>query len=312
MTINNKQAICNPDLCFSDNRNSFLPPSSPNVVGKKRARPVNSSSSHNFGKKPKTQVSQAQAPVNLDDSQIEAKSMECGDSITNELQSKVSSQRIWDHGTNIHNDVESDFVQPCRPSKSTKIFAVKAAMGMGKTTQLRQYILDHPDASFLVVSSRISLSHSQQGQLPDFHHYSERNWSSRRLICQYESLHNVSQFYDYIILDEVRSVLSCMTSLKTNGVHIRTNANVLRKLILEAKLTIALDADLEVDKAVPYFFSTLFKSKSIQVVRYEKTRINRTLRFTKDETLFFREVNSALLSGKKVAIGCQSKKRALM
>ena len=79
MMNNNKQAICNPDLCFSDNSNSFPPPRSPNVVGKKRARPVNSSSSHNFRKKPKTQVSQAQSPVNLDDSQIEAKSMECGD-----------------------------------------------------------------------------------------------------------------------------------------------------------------------------------------------------------------------------------------
>ena len=103
-----------------------------------------------------------------------------------------------------------------------------------------------------------------------------------------------------------------MTSVKTNGAHIRTNANVLRKMMLEATLTIALDADLEVDKAVPYFFSTLFDSKCIEVVRYEKTRIKRTLRFTKDETLFSRELTKALVAGKKVAIGCQSKKRALM
>ena len=64
-----------------------------------------------------------------------------------------------------------------------------------------------------------------------------------------------------IILDEIRSVLSCMTSVKTNGVHIQTIANILRKTILEAKLTIELNADLEVDKAVPYFFSTLFEYK---------------------------------------------------
>ena len=70
--------------------------------------------------------------------------MECGDSITNELQSKVSSQWVWDDETNIQNDIENDFVQPFRPSENTKIFAVKAGMGMGKTTQLRQYILDHP------------------------------------------------------------------------------------------------------------------------------------------------------------------------
>ena len=183
---------------------------------------------------------------------------------------------------------------------------------MGKTSQLLQFVIGNPRASFLVVSSRISLSYSQQGVLADFDHYSQRNWNSRRLIVQYESLHNVCQFYDYVILDEMRSVLSCMTSVKTNGVHFRTNANVLRKLILEAKLTIALDADLEVDKAVPYFFSKLFESKAIQVVRYKKYRIQRTLRYTKDEELFVNEVTKAMVSGKKVAIGCQSKKRALM
>ena len=100
--------------------------------------------------------------------------------------------------------------------------------------------------------------------------------------------------------------------MKTNGQHIRTNANVPRKLILDPKLTIALDADMEVDGAVPFFFSSLFESKHIQVVRYEKTQIKRTINFTSDETLFTREVKNALLSGKKVAIGCQSKKRALM
>ena len=103
-----------------------------------------------------------------------------------------------------------------------------------------------------------------------------------------------------------------MSSVKTNGQHIRTNANVLRKLILDSKLTIALDADMEVDGAVPFFFSSLFESQHIQVVRYERTRIKRTISFTSDETLFTNEVKNALLSGKKVAIGCQSKKRALM
>ena len=185
-------------------------------------------------------------------------------------------------------------------------------MGTGKTSQLKKFINDNPHASFLVVSSRISLSHSQQGLLPNFDHYSDRTWKSRRLIVQYESLHNLTKFYDYVILDEIRSVLTCMTSVKTNGVHIRTNANILRKLILEAKLTIALDADMEVDQAVPYFFSSLFNPKRIHVVRYKKTRIKRRLRFTKDEVLFSKAVEDAMLAGQKVAIGCQSKTRALM
>ena len=185
-------------------------------------------------------------------------------------------------------------------------------MGCGKTSQLKNFINDNPDASFLVVSSRISLSHSQQGLLPNFDHYSDRTWKSRRLIVQYESIHNLTKFYDYVILDEIRSVLTCMTSVVTNKVHIRTNANILRKLMLDAKLTIALDADMEVDEAVPYFFSSIYNPKTIHVVRYTRTRIKRTLRFTKDEVLFCKVVEDALLAGQKVAIGCQSKARALM
>ena len=185
-------------------------------------------------------------------------------------------------------------------------------MGMGKTTQLKKFIRERPGASFLVVSARISLSHTQQEILSDFKHYSSRDWSATRLIVQYESLHRVTQVYDYVILDEVRSVVCCMTSIKTNGCHIRTNAMVLQKLVREATLTIALDADLEVDGAVPYFFSNVMPPETIQVVRYQKTRLRRTLRVSKDEVSFILRVKESLRAGQKVAIGCQGKKRALM
>ena len=40
--------------------------------------------------------------------------------------------------------------------------------------------------------------------------------------------------------------------------------------------------------------------------------MRRSLLITKDETSYVREINEALASGKKICIGCQSKKRALM
>ena len=113
--------------------------------------------------------------------------------------------------------------------------------------------------------------------------------------------------YDYVILDEVRSVVCCMTSIKTNGAHIRTNAMILQKLIKEAKLTIALDADLEVDGAVPFFFSNVVPGE-IQVLRYKKTRIKRNLRISKDEVAFIQQVKDSLRAGQKVAIGCQNRR----
>lgn len=119
---------------------------------------------------------------------------------------------------------------------------------------------------------------------------------------QYESLHHVTQFYDYIVLDEVRSVVSCVTSVITNGAHLRTNAVVLRKLIQEAKLRIALDADIEVDGAVPFFLQSTVPSNSIHLVRYTKTRIKRTIRVSEDEVCFVRKIKKTLRAGEKVAI----------
>ena len=100
--------------------------------------------------------------------------------------------------------------------------------------------------------------------------------------------------------------------MKSNGAHLRTNAVVLRKLIQEAKLTIALDADMEVDGAVPFFLQSTVPSESIHLVRYAKTRIKRTIRLSEDEVCFVRKIKKTLLAGKKIAIGCQSKQRAKM
>ena len=66
------------------------------------------------------------------------------------------------------------------------------------------------------------------------------------------------------------------------------------------------------DNACPYFLSHVVPDESIQVVRYQKTRLKRTLIITKDEISFIHTVKESLRAGKKVAIGCQGKKRAMM
>ena len=223
-----------------------------------------------------------------------------------------ANDSIWDDDVYIEIDAQNKFVQPFAPRAGTNVYVVKAAMGMGKTTQLNNFIEKHAEASFLVISSRITLSYTQLGVLSNFQHYSSRDWKGRRLIVQYESLHKITKCYDYIVLDEVRSIISCITSVKTNGVHLRTNALIIRTLIKEAKLTIALDADIEIDGAVPFFLSSVVRNDSVHLVRYIKTKIRRSLLITKDEKSYVREINEALASGKKICIGCQSKKRALM
>ena len=69
----------------------------------------------------------------------------------------------------------SKYVKPFAPRPGTRIYAVKAGMGMGKTTQLRNFIDKHPQSSFLVITVRISLSHTLLGVLADFEHYSSKD-----------------------------------------------------------------------------------------------------------------------------------------
>ena len=224
-------------------------------ISKKRARPSSSVKTQIFRKKHKVNVFSAQADVTVEGSQSYSKSSKDGleaglESPTSNkkyLQRKVNNipddcnQEMWNDATNIQNDIESDFVQTFRPSQGTKIYAFKAGMGMGKTSMLREYVNKNPCASFLVVSSKISLSNSQQGVLQGFDHYSKRNWDSRRLIVQYESLHNISQFYDYIILDQIRSVLCCMqwsTNLKIRPPNVRFGQNPRSKIRIRNRIRI--------------------------------------------------------------------------
>ena len=132
------------------------------------------------------------------------------------------------------------------------------------------------------------------------------------MIIQYESLHHIPRFFNYVVVDEIRALISCMTSTATNGVHIRTNVNVLTKLIQESDLSIFLGADIEVDNAVPFFLKHVVDTDRIHVVRYSKTLIQRNLHIMYDEEHFAFLISRSLENGIKVGIGCQSKKRALM
>ena len=207
----------------------------------------------------------------------------------NVSESKANTSGLWGKA-HVTNDTQSIYVKPFVPRAGAQIYAVSAGMGMGKTTQLKKFIDDHPESSFLVISSRISLSHTLLGILPDFQHYTSRDWNGKRLVVQYESLHHIIKCYDYVVLDEIRSIISCLTSIKTNRLNLRTNALILRTLIAESKLTLALDADMEVDDAVPFFLTTIARSESIQLVRYTKKRLRRSLHISKDEKFFVAKV----------------------
>ena len=85
-------------------------------------------------------------------------------------------------------------------------------------------------------------------------------------------------------------MMNNMTSIKTNGVFLRNNAELLKLHLRKAKLTICLDADLEIDCAFPCFALSIFKPDEIEVKRYHKRRLKRSITMHSDEHAFVKSI----------------------
>ena len=127
-------------------------------------------------------------------------------------------------------------MKPFASRPGTHIHAVEDGTGM-VWTQFRNYIKTHPQSTFLVIS-RISSSHSLLGVL-GFNHFSIRDYDGNRSVVMYKSLHHNKICYDYIVFDEVRSLLTYTTSITTENAPIRTNITI-RSLFLRVHAFIIL------------------------------------------------------------------------
>ena len=202
------------------------------------------------------------------------------------------------------------------PDISTRVLGILGGMSMGKTYQLKAFIETlQPEDRVLFITPRKSLSETQKGLFRDFIHYKTKNWTADRLICQYESLHHLEgqKAFDYILIDETRSVMSNLTCIVTNqGFKLRANANMLRALMQASKLAICLDAHLEVDGAVPKFLQDCFEPSQIEVHRYLHQRMKRSIHALYDSSIFEQALQIALETKKKVGLLCRTKSNALV
>jgi len=195
---------------------------------------------------------------------------------------------------------------------------VGAGMGTGKTHQLRLKIRKSKFRRILIISTRISLGEAQKGWFEDDHfsHYSDEKWTDR-LIIQYESLSkllgNTLHPYELVVLDEVRSLIGNITSLITNKDNIATNFDVLKTLCSHPQTeVIALDADLNVDAAVPTLLLSLFQPHEIHVDIYKYVSLRKSLICTTNQLEFYNRIEDQITNGKRVTVCFQSRKRALI
>jgi hypothetical protein len=211
-------------------------------------------------------------------------------------------------------DDDTQYVQPFTKTLGERALVCIAGMGSGKTSRARDIVNSYgPDKRILVVTPRKTLTWALHSSFDDFVHYSEKVYNANRMIIQYESLHKLCEQrkFDIIIIDEVRSVCENIFSQKTNGRNMELNVDVLRAFMDHSEWTICMDADTEIDGAVPSFLTSVFpRPNDIHVVRYKRTNINRTLRASIDGDRWHENLLENIRYGIKCGIVCRTKKRA--
>lgn len=160
-----------------------------------------------------------------------------------------------------------------------KFTAIVAPMGAGKTAAIHEYLkglfAGGRCTSGIFLTCRLVLGSSFAGRFKDLgfvNVHGERGEVVRqfaRVIQQYQSIRHLARYtrlrsgepdprsftmrvYDVVILDEVRSLIESMLSVKTNGEngqHIGLNFELLRQIVHNAKRVILLDADMLDDGA---------------------------------------------------------------
>ncbi len=236
-------------------------------------------------------------------------------------------QRSGYYNTSFTNIRTSNAQYVATPSfgPGERCIAIKAGMRAGKTTALKEFLRQSVSSKerVLLVTGRIQqalslvggLSHltdegdrvsditANDGEPFQIYYYKDRD-SGMRLasdrpglyICQWESLHclvdmadNRYKSFDYLVCDEVRSILNQACVGVTNRDHLRLNMHLFRDICTKTKC-LFLDADLLVDRMVEHFalkaWGGVWGDGEIRVEVYTKQSMRRRLVITDDEGVF--------------------------
>ncbi|AQM73416.1 replication [Noumeavirus] len=204
---------------------------------------------------------------------------------------------------------DSPFCRPMFFQKDKKCFAIRSAMGTGKTKALAEYLKFHPHERVLSVTYRRSLARETSNNLPGFVNYEDlgSGWlQAKRLSVQIDSLHRVFGKYDLLVCDEITYTLSrllCDVSEKDNC------WGTFQQYIKKTPKILLMDKNL--DQGTIDMFEEL--GASCYVSRNEhKAHTNKKL-FVSPTFLEFKErLLDELANGKKICFPCSSKKKLLV
>ena len=198
-----------------------------------------------------------------------------------------------------------------------RTICVASQMGTGKSSILEHLRELQTHKRVLVISVRRLLSEDLWARLrqfiPDIQHYTRCKALAEadRLVCQLDSIYKLMHngevcTYAVLILEELRSLLAHLSS-STLEKRRRVICQMLMYIVTEAKVVIALDADL--DMCSYQFLRSLRNDSTFDIFRNLSTPCARTHVVIKNETTWYTHLRNLLLADNNLFVVSNVKRR---
>lgn len=196
---------------------------------------------------------------------------------------------------------------------SSRIYLLKAAMGMGKTKVVVRYVQEElsEEATVLCITHRRTLAYELKKRF-NFQHYQDMKKGmikAKRVVCSVESLWRLESVeWDLVIVDEFCSVLSQLTSNKTIKIQPQQVIGTFESILKDgAKRLVGMDAGIE-EEDVRFVRKIVGDEEGVvQVVHYtHKPQAGDRFEVTNRKEVWKRSLTKALMAKKRVVVACTS------
>lgn len=196
-----------------------------------------------------------------------------------------------------------------------KSLAIKSCYNSGKTDIIKKIITEFNPQKILFISYRQTLTHELHGNFKDLgvRSYLNGSYDADRLICQIESLHNLSPeingdlllipSYDLVIIDEIESILNHFLSSTIPdklGVF-----GLMKDIIFNSNKVLALDGDFHNRS-----YSYLSNFGKVNILNNQVKKDKRNYIFTNSKLDIENDISEKLKEGKNIVIVSMSSKLA--
>lgn len=196
---------------------------------------------------------------------------------------------------------------------NNKIVCIKSECSTGKTTLMKKVVEKYINKKILYIAYRRSLSNNieQIFKQYDFKNYLDGYNTEDHQIISVDSLTNIINDYEIIIIDEIRSVLRHMTSKimdkqKKSKNYIKDTFTFFSEMIQECEKCFCLDADF--NDACFYTMNSL--CNDICVIENVYKPIQYDINVIVDDIFFDNKIDEYLKNGKNIVIICQANEHA--